>query len=164
MLRSLFFLIGALLIPNNNLFAQSEGIVHSDSTSKTININLGYNYSSSHIVDLGISYRSFKTTGYHIGESHIAFSGEVILGNEIIIGPKISGWIAGGSSALVMGLSVINYTDFNQNQFGIRPEIGFGLFGVKVVYGYNIKLFGEGFTEISRSSFSFIFPIHSIKR
>ena len=164
MLRSLFFVICSLLISNSNLFAQSGEIVRSDSTSKTININLGYNYSSSHIVEPGMSFRHFKRAGYHMFESHLAFSGEIVLGNELIIGPKISGWVAGGSSAMAMGLSLINYTDFNQNEFNIRPEIGFGLFGVKVVYGYNIKVFGDGINEISKSSFSFIFPIHSINR
>ena len=164
MLRLLCFIFVVSFFPNRMLFAQTEEIVRSDSTSKTLNINLGYNYSSSHIVELGISFRNFKTAGYHMGENHLALSGEVILGNDLIIGPKISGWIAGGSSAMAMGFSLINYTDFNQNEFNVRPEIGFGLFGVKVVYGYNLKIFGDGFDEISKSSFSLIFPIYSFKR
>ncbi|MBD3615600.1 MAG: hypothetical protein HUJ22_03430 [Gracilimonas sp.] len=164
MFRFLSFIICVFFFSNSNLFAQAEEIVRSDSTSKTININLGYNYSSSHILDLGMSFRNFKTAGYHMAESHLAFSGEVVFGNKLIIGPKISGWIAGGSSAVAMGLSIINYTDFNQNEFNIRPEIGIGFFGMKAVYGYNIKVLGDGFDEISKSSFSFIFPIYSIKR
>lgn len=164
MLRSLLYLIGSLLISTSSLFAQTGERARPDSTSKTININLGYNYSSNHIVELGMSFRNFKTTGYHMVESHLALSGEVVLGNEFIIGPKISGWIAGGSSAMAMGFSLIYYTDFSQNEFNVRPEIGFGLFGVKVVYGYNIKIFGDGFDEISKNSFSLIFPIYSLKR
>lgn len=164
MFRFLSLIICVFFFLNSNLFAQAEEIVRSDSTSKTININLGYNYSSSHIVDLGMSFRNFKTAGYHMAESHLAFSGEVVFGNELIIGPKISGWITGGSSAVAMGLSIINYTDFNQNEFNIRPEIGIGFFGMKAVYGYNIKVLGDGFDEISKSSFSIVFPIYSIKR
>lgn len=97
-------------------------------------------------------------------ESNLAFSSDVVLENDFIIGPKISGWIAGGSSAIAMGLSLINYTDFNRNEFDIRPEIGFGLFSLKAVYGYNIKILGNVFNEISRSSISITFPIYSIKQ
>lgn len=165
MLRSLFLLIWVSFISIDILFAQTEREqAAAYSASKNFNLISGYSYSSSHIVELGMSIRKSKTSGYHLFESNLAFSGEVVFGNEFIIGPKISGWIAGGSPPVAMGFSIINYTNFNQNEFSLRPEIGLGIFGLKAVYGYNIKVLGTGFDEISKSSFSFIFPIYSTKR
>ena len=38
-------------------------------------------------------------------------------------------------------ISLINYSDFNTNQFGLRPEIGLTFAGyISITYGYNFKL------------------------
>ena len=60
------------------------------------------------------------------------------IGKTPVIGPKIGAWVAGGSSAMVLGINMVYYTDFTNGTLCLRPEIGFGVNKVKVVYGYNI--------------------------
>src|SRR5690606_2013571 len=47
------------------------------------------------------------------------------------------------------GLNTIYYTDFDDGALVFRPEIGFGLSGFKLVYGYNWNLTNKEFRGIN---------------
>ena len=100
----------------------------------------GYSLGTYSYADIGFSKNSKTTIGYHPFSSAYFASTEIKLGDKLIIGPKIGGWIAGGSSAMVIGLNMIYYTDFDNGSLVFRPEIGFGLENFKLVYGYNANL------------------------
>jgi len=100
-------------------------------------INTGYSYQNQHTVELGFGRASFGINGHHSFFSALTAGSEILLGNDIIIGPKISIRVSGGMST---GLNIITYTDFQDTEFVFRPDIGIGLFGFAVVYGYNIRM------------------------
>jgi hypothetical protein len=100
----------------------------------------GYSLGTYSYVDIGFSKNSNTTIGYHPFSSAYFASTEIKLGDKLILGPKIGGWIAGGSSAMVLGLNMIYYTDFDNGSLVLRPEIGFGVDKLKLVYGYNANL------------------------
>ena len=69
--------------------------------------------------------------------------------NKFIIGPKIGCWAAGGSAAMALGASIIDYTDFSTSSLRARPEIGMGMDIWKVSWGYNIPLTNRSFKGIN---------------
>src|SRR4051812_3632372 len=54
-------------------------------------------------IDIGISVNNDFSDGHHPASNAYFFSSEIKLGNKIIIGPKIGGWVAGGSAAMALG-------------------------------------------------------------
>jgi hypothetical protein len=107
---------------------------------RTLCLLTGYSLGAYSYADIGFSKNSTTAIGYHPFSSAYFASTEIKLGNKLIIGPKIGGWIAGGSSAMAIGLNMIYYTDFDNSSLVFRPEIGFGLEKFKLIYGYNANL------------------------
>ena len=70
-------------------------------------------------------------------------------------------------SGINVGLNLIQYTDFSNGAFVIRPEIGTGFLKhfVRLVYGFNSALVNKDFRPRNRHNFalSFILNAHQIK-
>jgi hypothetical protein len=152
-------------------FGQTE----SDSTESSIRYEVdlerhisvltGINFKGNYYGELGLAINQYGRVGYHPSAWSIFVSNEFKIDDKILIGPKIGTWIAGGSSAMAMGLNLIYYTDFNQSSLRFRPEIGIGLFNFKVVYGYNISLTNKSFNGVNNSNFgiAILFGLKKIK-
>lgn len=114
---------------------------------------------------------SYGEIGLSLNSSHHLFSfiryigSEFKIGSDFILGPKIGVWISGG---MAFGLNAIYYTDFDDGAFVLRPEIGFGLLGFKLVYGYNWNLTNKDFmginTHFAGITFSFPFKKPNVVR
>ena len=78
------------------------------------------------------------------------FSLEVAPEANPIYGFKYSAW--GQVWCFVLGLGGIYYTDFNQGNFKIRPELGIGMYPFKLTAGFNIPTIrNKEFKEIQRA-------------
>lgn len=100
---------------------------------KDVSLLLGYNQGKYGFADIGFSINHYGTNR-HLFLFDYFISNEIKLNKDVIIGPKIGVWMAGG---FAMGLSLIYYTDFDKSSLAFRPEIGIGLEKAKLVYGYN---------------------------
>lgn len=98
--------------------------------------------------EIGLGEIIDSRTGIHPASLAWFASDEIRLTNKLLMGPKIGVWVAGGSA---LGLNMIYYTDFGKGTLVFRPEIGGGLFNVKLVYGYNAKLTNTDFKGINRN-------------
>jgi hypothetical protein len=158
-----FLLILSILFFQEGIcLGQNEAEINSslqDSSIQEINILGGYNYSSKHIIEVGLAFRQWTSGDHHSGEVNLALSNEFVIDDELIIGPKVSAWMAGGAAAFALGITLINYTDFNRNELNFRPEVGIGFSGAKVTYGYNAKLLGNGFDQIGNHSINISLPL-----
>jgi hypothetical protein len=113
--------------------------------------------------DIGLSRNTSSAIGHHHFSSAWFISTEFSPGNRFIIGPKIGTWTAGGVGAMALGLNMIYYTDFDKGSLVFRPEIGFGLDNVKVVYGYNAILTKDKLEGINKHLGSIVY-CHQLKR
>ena len=125
----------------------------------------GYSLGTYSYADFGFSKNSNTTVGYHPFSSAYFASTEIKLGDKLIIGPKIGAWIAGGSSAMVIGLNMIYYTDFDNGNLVFRPEIGFGVNNFKLVYGYNANLTKDRLNRINKNlvGLTYCFKLKQLK-
>jgi hypothetical protein len=106
-----------------------------------LSLLVGFNFWKENYGELGIAYNKYGTLGHHPMATAVFFSNEFkIDATKTVIGPKIGVWAAGGSGIIAMGLNLIYYTDFDEGTLRFRPEIGMGVNGFKVVYGYNIAV------------------------
>lgn len=130
-----------------------------------ISILTGYHYRKSHFAELGIAVNRYGRKGRHPVAWAYFVSSEVKLDKKTIIGPKIGAWMAGGQSAMALGINLIYYTDFEQSSLRLRPEIGIGLGRFKVFYGYNIPLTNKDFEGINRNVFGLavLFGVKQVK-
>ena len=125
----------------------------------------GFSLGTYSYADIGVSKNSNTTIGYHPFSSAYFASTEIKLSDKVIIGPKIGGWIAGGSSAMVIGLNMIYYTDFDNGSLVFRPEIGFGVKNFKLVYGYNANLTRNRLDRINKNlvGLTYCFKLKQLK-
>lgn len=116
---------------------------------QSIGLLVGYNFWREHYAELGISFNRFGRVGHHpFGWSAFA-SSEVHLSRNLIFGPKIGAWISGGIGGLALGGNLILYTTGSESSLRFRPEIGMGLEGWKLTYGYNFALSNRDLTGIN---------------
>jgi hypothetical protein len=126
----------------------------------------GINYNSKFLVEIGFGKANYGVTWNHWHLWNYYFGTEIgYLENKLILAPKLSYWINGGSSAIALGLNFINYTDFTSSSLKFRPEIGFGIGKFKIVYGYNLSFFNKDFANIGNHNFNLIvyFDIKKIR-
>ena len=132
-------------------YSQTSDTSKAKSFEKNLCLLTGINYGKQVFIDLGISVNSHGTAGYHSVETAYYLASEFHFTDKPIIGPKIGAWISGGASAIVVGLNIIYYTDFDESSLVFRPEIGFGFDKFKITYGYNAKLTNTSFDRIPQS-------------
>ena len=64
---------------------------------------------------------------------------------------------------LNLGIQIVDYTNFKQSDFAIRPEIGFTLIGIyEIIYGYNSFLDNNDFQNIGNNTLSLRWTINSM--
>lgn len=115
------------------------------------------------VVGYSLGKYSYGEVGLSLNSSHHLFSyirfigTEFRIGDDFILGPKVGVWMSAG---MAFGLNAIYYTDFDDGALVLRPEIGFGLFGLKLVYGYNWNLTNKDFRGINShfGGITFSFP------
>ncbi len=120
---------------------------------------LGYNYLTYGFAEAGVGYNVISRIGYHGLAMAAYLSSEVKTDNQLIIGPKVGCWMAGGAGGIAMGASFIYYTDFTSASLRARPEIGFGIGPGKLTYGWNIALSNKSFNGIDKHLLSFALMI-----
>lgn len=150
---------------NTNIPAQS--IKDSIKTEKQVTVLTGVNFWKNGVfAEVGVAKYTNKNIGYHLATSAYFLSTEIniLTGKDFIIGPKIGGWISGGAAPMAMGANLIYYTNFKNSNLYFRPEIGFGLMRVKVVYGYNVILTKNRLEGIPKSNIGIVYLIPAKKK
>ncbi|RMD90303.1 MAG: hypothetical protein D6813_09345 [Calditrichaeota bacterium] len=140
--------------------AQSDtsNVTNFNSTALQSHFSLltGIGIQHSLLIDIGIAMNEFGRVGYHPFSEGFYISNELIFGSELIFGPKIGVYLAGGAGGMALGINLIGYTDFSSHTIHIRPEIGFGILNFKFTYGYNIRLVKSDPYNINRHNFSLV--------
>lgn len=150
-MTTLFVIIGLLI--GGNVFGQNNSKVFTEPiTNGKLNYIVGLK--NTNTVELGLA-RGTRNWGFSLVNSNYHISPEITItpNNSIIIGTKL------GFSAtyfiLNMGTQLIHYTDFQKQDFAIRPEIGPSFFGIlDLVYGYNIYVTKKEINSISNHCIS----------
>jgi len=115
-------------------------------TTKSIGLIAGVNYWKTPFLEIGFGKAKYGVSWGHWFFGTINFGSEISYwDNQFVVAPKISTWANGGSSAMAMGLSLIQYTNFEENTLRFRPEIGIGFDKFKCVYGYNFSIYNKEF-------------------
>jgi hypothetical protein len=85
--------------------------------------------------EVGIS-RSIHSYGRHGPVSFgILLSEEFYTGKENLFGTKLGAYM---HYLFDIGFSMVYYTDFKKGTFKLRPEMGVGVGGVRIVIGFNV--------------------------
>lgn len=136
-----------------------------DSTSASFknsfkSVFVGYNFKKQHYFELGFMSVKDIGSGHHPFGIVKSISSEIKINPSVVFGPKLSLWAYGGSSIIAMGINAIDYFDTNgNNSFVFRPDIGVGVFGIKIVYGWNIPLLKSEALSIEKSQFTIQVPL-----
>ena len=166
-MKNKFQLLFLLALVSFSLQAQvTDTTKHKDIILKrSLCLLTGYSLGTYSYADIGLAKLSSTTIGHHPFSSASFVSTEIKLGDKFIVGPKIGVWAAGGSGAMVIGLNMIYYTDFDNSSLVFRPEIGFGLNNFKLVYGYNANLTKYRLDRINKSlvGLTYCFKLKQLK-
>ncbi len=136
MLKSLLTILLSSCILITGHSQNLDTVSHSWATKtykKDVSILAGYNQGKYGFADIGLAINYYGTNRHPFSLDYFV-SSEIKLDNDVIIGPKIGVWLSGG---VAIGLNLIYYTDFDKSSVVFRPEFGFGIDKVKLVYGYN---------------------------
>lgn len=141
-----------------NALAQQDTIVKTQyrkvEREKFISILLGYNYYSRNGAEIGIGKVMETSIGPHAHSTVVYVSTEVAPYNkQLLWGPKIGAWTAGGCCGMSLGASLIYYIHPEATSLKIRPEIGIGFSRFRAYYGWALALTNKNFWPISESMF-----------
>lgn len=115
---------------------------------------IGYNGWENHAVEVGVAYNMIGITGNHpIGRAY-AVSVELQPWGNGSVGPKTTGWLAGGSAAVAIGASFIWYFGAGGHSVRLRPEFGVGSGSFRAAYGYSIPLYNADMEGINTHNLS----------
>lgn len=165
MKRILSFFVLIIIFQSINISAQSKK--DSLKTERQLTVLTGVNFwKNSLFAEIGLAKYKNSTDGHHLFSSAYFVSTEVNLltGKNFIIGPKVGGWVSGGVGAIALGANLVYFTDFKNSNLYFRPEIGFGLMRVKVVYGYNARITNNLLDGIPKSNIGIVYLIPAKKK
>ena len=149
-------LVVAALIVNFSSFAQVKDSVERRDFSFS-SFFVGYNVKQQSYFELGYLRVKGNERGHHPFGIVKSISSEFKV-NPFVVGPKLSLWAYGGGAPVAMGVNLIDYFDTKGNSlFVVRPEIGLGVYGVKITFGWNI--YSSTSMPVDRSVFSFQAPL-----
>lgn len=152
----------ALLLTQH--FLNAQDIADTSSYSKELCIYTGYGAWKNHFGEVGIGIGTFRNVSHHPFSWLCHFGSEVQIKQNGFIGPKLGAYLAGGAAGLALGLQTIYYTNFKISTLSIRPEIGIGVWRLKLAYGYNFFLYNRDIRlESHRVSIGFAWGIADIK-
>ncbi len=159
-----FTFLFLLITPIHLLQAQSPDTLNQPQSQFSLLTSVGY--SRSFFVETGLALNSFRLTGSHLFGANFYLSNEVYFRNNIIVAPKVGAWISGGSSGIILGVSLLFYSDFHDGAFVFRPEIGIGNGAMKMAYGYNDKFTNTIFENVSKNVFqlTYCFKLVRLKK
>ncbi len=135
------------------LSAQTNDTTRRLHTENQFSLLTSAGYNRSVFVEIGFAFNSFSRTGSHPFAANFYISNELHFRERITIAPKAGLWFSGGASGIVLGSSLLYYTDFSSGAFVFRPEIGIGVWGIKMTYGYNKQISNEEFKSVSTNVF-----------
>ena len=132
------------------LFAQADTARHRHhgSMQRQLTIVTGYYYYGRSGGEIGLGKTVSDLQHVHPLWSSVYASSEFFYNNGLFMGPKVGVCAYGGMG---MGLSLIYYTNFNQSSLQLRPEVGFGMFNLRVYYGHNLHITNTRFNAVSKN-------------
>ena len=139
--------IGILWQP---ILAQHPDSVKAPFYEKHFSVLTGVGLNKNYFIDVGVAKVSTATFGHHPWEGMIYFSNEIHFNNNFLYGAKLGAW---SSMGMGLGINMVYYTDFEQGSLVTRPEVGGGIGGIKIHYGYNFKLTNLAFEKVHRHVF-----------
>lgn len=124
-------------------------------------VGVSNNFSNGFMADLGVGINQYGSVGFHAHAVALVLSTEFSLNqkNDLIFGPKLSTWIAGGVGGMAMGINFIYYKGPNDQSLVFRPEVGFGMGRYKLVYGYNLPFKKNNDLDLARHHLTFAYLI-----
>ena len=137
----------------STLFAQADSTKSApfERRKKSLAIVTGYYYYGSSAGELGFGKKTFVSQYPHPFSAAVYVASEFFYDKKLFVAPKVGAWFSGGSSAMNIGLSLIDYTNFNQSSLELRPEIGVGFDYVRIYYGRDIRLANINFNLVSKN-------------
>lgn len=117
---------------------------------------IGYNLQKNSFAEIGIGMYQRGWIDYLPFLSSVSISDEISTSGKFIMGPKASVSFNIYSVPIAFVANLIDYTDFETNAWRFRPEIGLGLEGIRIVYGYNIPINNSGFGNINTHNFGIV--------
>jgi hypothetical protein len=117
---------------------------------------IGFNTATYTYAEIGYAFNGYGTAGHHPVATSFYGGSEIMIGRDLMIGPKVGFQTMGG---LALGGSLIYYTNFHAGSLVIRPEFGVGMERFKMVYGYNFSLTNKDFDRFNRHLFGFTYLI-----
>ena len=120
---------------------------------------IGYNGGRCHFGELGIERGYYRDSDLY--ERLIAYHFSLVVGHheQLILAPKLGGYLIGGPKNLAVGINVIDYTNFEENVVRILPEVGLGVRNFKLMYGYHLAIDGKDAAFSNTHNFSLILPL-----
>ncbi|MDB5035332.1 MAG: Leucinerich repeat containing protein [Chlorobi bacterium] len=99
-------------------------------------------------VEAGVTYAKDAGAHYKWGYGGWKLTGVVEASHARSVGVEVGYW---ADALLAFGMNMGYYSDFTHSEIVLRPEIGLGAMGVRLVYGYNLlpTLRGVGRHELS---------------
>ena len=121
---------------------------------KELSLLTSFNVGRFSFAELGIAWNRYGRIGPHPNGVAPYISGEIKLGDELLVGPKVGVHMMGG---FAFGVCFIYYTDFDNGSFVLRPDIGIGISRFKMAYGYNWQLSNKDFDKVSSHLFMVVY-------
>ena len=132
--RKLYFILFFLGLFSNYANCQKSDLIYDKEVFPFLSLNVGkFAFGNVGVCLSGMTLKSGFPSSYNLYVAN-----EIKIGNNLLIGPKIGGWLS--FSFLAAGMSFIYYSDFHTHTFAYRPEIGVEFKRFKFTYGYNLKL------------------------
>lgn len=138
-MKTLLIIIGLLV--GGNVFGQNkENLIHYSGIFQPLkerNVNYIIGCKNLNTLELGIALGARHLSEYNLFYSNYHLSPEITFTpDNPILGTKVG--FTNNLIFLNVGTQFIHYTDFQNQNFAIRPEIGLTLLGLTdLVYGYN---------------------------
>ncbi len=114
---------------------------------KKISLLAGYNGANYQFAEIGLALNTYGVNGHHPMAWAMFVSDEIEVRENPVMGFKAGAWVSGG---FLLGSSLVYYTDFNEGSLRFRPEIGVGIYQLKVSYGYNFAIVNRDFDRLNK--------------
>lgn len=150
-MKSIIYLILLLISSSNSLFSQK--VIYDPGVFPFVSVNAGkYSFATLGFAFYGETIDTDFPTSYKI-----YLANEIKLDNELLIGPKLGGWVT--FNFISAGLGLIYYTDFSNHALKLRPEAGFEFRRFKLTYGNNLSIGSPTLVNINTNlvEFSYLF-------
>jgi hypothetical protein len=147
-------------------FFLSEGFAQEENTKKNkpnyTGILTGYTQGHYGFGEIGY-FSTVVSDERHWGFASEYISSEIKIDPELLMGFKI-GITGAAMGPTPIGLNLIYYTDFNRACLVFRPEFGFGMESIRLVYGYNARIINRTFDLINKHQVVLLYSVNLKKQ